>query len=238
MFNADDVIYTSDPQLFLKKIKKIQKHTSYSKHWAEKDKFSNAELFPEAHNLMLQWLEQKVIPLMNKEMIIADMPCANGEFSFYFSKYVKSIDGFDLSEKMINLAIHTAEQQGITNINFKQADAQTLVFNKKYDVFMLLWLLMYIYDETKVNSILKNIYDSLPVGGYLVVKDSLSENTDKDIYKLDFSVYLYSIFRTIPNFLSLFSKNNFLLIDKIIVDRKDKSGYPNGCVMCALFKKE
>jgi 2-polyprenyl-3-methyl-5-hydroxy-6-metoxy-1,4-benzoquinol methylase len=233
IFNEDDVLYTSDPQVFINKVKKMQKRNSYSKYWAEMEKYSSSEQWPKHHNIMLGWFDQKVIPLLNKDMNIADMPCASGELSFYFSRHVKSIDGFDLSEKMINLAKHTARQQGIGNAHFQQADAQTVVFNKKYDVFMLLWLLMYIYDEENANIILRKIYDSLPPGGYLVVKDSLWENTDKNVYCLDIPRYYYAVYRTIPNFLLLLEKNNFILMDKIILERKT-SGW---CAMCAIFKK-
>jgi ubiquinone/menaquinone biosynthesis C-methylase UbiE len=212
----------------------MQKQTSYSKYWAKMDKFNSSELWPMHHNLMINWFEEKLIPLLNKNMYIADMPCANGELSFYFSKFVKNIDGFDLSEKMINLAKHTAEQQGITNINFQQADAQTIVFNKEYDVFMLLWLLMYFYDETKVNVIIKKIYDSLPLGGYLVVKESLWENVIKDVYYLDVPKCYYAMYRTVPNFLSIIEKNNFVLIDRIVLERK-KNGW---CAMCFIFRKK
>jgi 2-polyprenyl-3-methyl-5-hydroxy-6-metoxy-1,4-benzoquinol methylase len=234
IFDEDDIVYTSDMQLFLKKLKKMQKQMAYSKYWAELEEFSTAELWPKHYKLMLDWFGQKVVPLLNKDMNIADMPCANGELTFYFAKYVKSIDGFDLSEKMINLAKQRADRQGIANINFQQADAQTIIFNKKYDVFMLLWLLMYIYDENKVNVILKKIYETLPSGGYLVIKDSLWENTKDDIYCLDIPRYYYAVYRSVSNFISLFKKNNFILMEKITLEQKE-----NGwCTMCAIFKKE
>ncbi|GHU76408.1 hypothetical protein FACS189461_3940 [Spirochaetia bacterium] len=233
LFKEDDIVYTSDPQVFTKKLQRMQKQTAYSKYWAEKEEFNTAEDWPAHYKIMIEWFNQKIIPLLNKDMNIADMPCANGELTFYFSKYVKSIDGFDISEKMLNLAKQRAEKQGITNINFQQADAQTIVFNKQYDVFMLLWLLMYIHDKGKVNDILKKIYDTLPPGGYLVVKDSLWENTDRDVYCLDIPRYYYAVYRSVSNFLSLFEKNNFSLIDKIILETKE-SGW---CAMCAIFRK-
>lgn len=221
IFDADDIVYTSDPHVFLKKLKKMQKQTAYSKYWAEMEEFNSSEDWPKHHTLMLEWFNKNVIPLLNKDMHIADLPCANGELAFYFSKHVKSIDGFDLSEKMIHLAKQRAEQQGIANINFQQADVQTIVFNTKYDAFLLLWLLMY-------------IYDTLPRGGYLVVKDSLWENTGNDVYCLDIPRYYYAVYRTVSNFLALFEKNNFLLIDKITLERKE-----NGwCALCAIFQKK
>jgi ubiquinone/menaquinone biosynthesis C-methylase UbiE len=234
IFRADDIVYTSNHHIFMKKLKMMQKQTAYSKYWADIDKFNTSETWPTHYKTMIEWFNQKVIPLLNKDMSIADMSCANGELTFYFSNYVKNIDGFDISEKMIRLAKQTAEQQGITNVNFQQADSQTIVFTKKYDVFLLLWLLMYIYDEAKTNDILKRIYNTLPHGGYLVVKDSLWENMGEDVYYLDIPRYYYAIYRSVSNFLSLLEKNNFSLVDKITLERKD-SGY---CVMCAIFRKD
>ena len=234
LLNEDNIIFTTDPELFIKKLQKMQKQTAYNKFWAETEKWNCSEEFPEHYPIMIEWFEHKLVPLLNKEMEIVDMPCANGELSFYFSKYVKSIDGFDISEKMIKLAKQNADENGIGNINFEQADAQTIVFNKKYDVFMMFWLLPFIYDDNNARAIIKKIYDTLPKGGYIVIKESLWENTEKDMYYLDIPAYFYAVYRTAENFFALIEKHNFSLIDKITLERKKNGWY----AICAIFRKQ
>jgi len=99
---------------------------------------------------------------------------------------------------------------------------------------MMFWLLLFIYDENKVNAIIKKVYDTLPKGGYLVIKDSLWENTEKDVYYLDIPAHYYAVYRKAENFFALIEKHNFSLIDKIILERKENGWY----AICAIFRKQ
>lgn len=173
---VNDDIHTSDFDLFCRKIKKIQKHTTINRYWTETKEW-NFSRQKDRYEIMVDWLNQKIIPLLNKNSVVADLGCANGEFSFLIAKYVKSIDGFDLSDKMIELAKRRSSEMNIINVNFQQADAQTIIFsNKKYDCFMIFGLVIYIIDDDALDMLLRKIYAAMNVDSYLVIKDCLTTN--------------------------------------------------------------
>jgi SAM-dependent methyltransferase len=231
LYGGGGIIRTTDYTLFLKKLKRMQKQTAYSKYWADLEVWFFRDTWPERYERMLEFLDTKLVPLLNPNTILADMPCASGEFSLYLAKYVKSIDAFDLNRKMVDYAKNIARDNYINNVAFMQADATNIAFTKKYDVFMLSQLLMYIHDENIIDAMLKNVYSALNDDGILFICDPLYD-TD-DMYYMDLPKYYFSIWRNEEKYLKWFTNNKFEIIEKIEIERYD-SGYHH---ICAILRK-
>lgn len=63
---------------------------------------------------------------LNGQEILLDVGCGPGTSSLFFSPYFKKIIGLDISNSMIQEAINQATQQGITNIQWMCAPAETV----------------------------------------------------------------------------------------------------------------
>ena len=76
----------------------------------------------------------------------------------------------------------------INNIEFVQADAITLKFDRQYDNFMMLGLLTYINNEEEAEHIIRNVYEALKQGARLIVRDSLTKTDYREIFYIILSV--------------------------------------------------
>jgi ubiquinone/menaquinone biosynthesis C-methylase UbiE len=92
-------------------------------------------------------------------MCVLDIACGSGEPSLAMAKVVGPegrVVATDLTEEMIAIAIENAKSQGITNIEFRQADATSLPFqNSSFDAVTCRYGVMYFPD---VQNALKEIY--------------------------------------------------------------------------------
>lgn len=91
---------------------------------------------------------------INKHDNILDLGCANGLVSNHISKYAKFIDGFDLSDDLINIA---KQYNKVENISFHT----TNILNIDFKVFDAMKLYMYevlqFFDMSKLKMLLQNI---------------------------------------------------------------------------------
>jgi ubiquinone/menaquinone biosynthesis C-methylase UbiE len=100
---------------------------------------------------------------------IIDIACGTGLVSFRASTATGSngmVLGTDISDKMVEIAGHSANENNLTNIRFERMDAEELKINdEEYDVALCALGLMY---APNPQNALKEMYRVLKKGGHCV----------------------------------------------------------------------
>lgn len=65
---------------------------------------------------------------VKKEDRILDICCGTGDQAFYYAKKGAIVTGIDLSQRMIAFALSEKQKRGLSNIDFRVADATALPF--------------------------------------------------------------------------------------------------------------
>ena len=129
-------------------------------------------------------------PLSN--LNILDIGCGEGYVGREMLKRgAKHVDGIDISEKMIALAIQEKENQNIKNATYEVKDISKLSVVKKeqYDLVIAMFLFNYLSIE-ETQSTMEKVLDLLQPGGYFVfsVPHPLLAFLKKDKYPFYFDV--------------------------------------------------
>lgn len=157
-----------------------------------------------------EFLETYFIRNLNKDDVVCDFACADGLWSEVVAPYVKRVDGFDCSEKMLETARKNSEEKRLNNIFYQYMDAFNVRFECRYDHIMMLGLLTYIDDDKTADRIVKTVAESIKVGGYLIVRDTLNMYEPDDVY---YDEPNYSaIYRAKENYERIYLRNGFELI--------------------------
>ncbi|MFA6185097.1 MAG: methyltransferase domain-containing protein [Candidatus Shapirobacteria bacterium] len=207
--------------------KQSQNYWINQKNWRVKDIFYKRAIKQE------QFLKKNFIPLLNKNSIICDLACACGDFAFIVAPFVKKIEGFDLSSKMVKLANKTARDKKINNTHFYEANINNYFFKRKYDHFMCLGLFTYIFNNKDANNIIKKISDSIKINGYLVIKDTLTTEKNNIIH-LVFNDPYSANYRSKKEYLKLFKEKNFSFIKETKLSKGNDDRFFS---YCAIFQK-
>ena len=109
---------------------------------------------------------ESVRKYIKKTDFVLDFACATGLYSLELADNVKEIHAFDISSKMIDIAIRKARISKIDNIHF----SQTTLFDdkhriKSYDTVLALNILLYFKNIEKVT---ERISDLLKPGGFII----------------------------------------------------------------------
>ncbi|WP_321328659.1 class I SAM-dependent methyltransferase [uncultured Ilyobacter sp.] len=105
----------------------------------------------------------------NKNIRILDIGCGTGRHSIELAKRGYCVTGIDLSESMLKRAKEKAEEQKV-NIDFKKADARSLLYEEEFDLAIILCEGGFSLMETdEMNyQILQNAAKSLSKNGKLI----------------------------------------------------------------------
>lgn len=230
-------LITNDYKLFLKSIKYAKKQSkNFDNFWKEQTEWQLKDKNPQRYENQVEYIKERFIPRLSKDDIICDYACACGDFSFLIADYVKKVEGFDISEKMIENANKTAKNKDVKNVEFIHADANSFKLNKKYNSFMLLGLLTCIYDDKKADKIIKMISKTLPPKGLLMVKDNLTID-EENYYINELRFNKISVYRTVENYKKLFLNNGFKLSDEKLLEKLVVNNY-NWVSFIGIFEKE
>ena len=211
-FSSNGILSTSK-----KILDRLKNSGSFSSFWKNNQIYDTSIQVPYVHVPQKKLLNDLFIPILKASDTVIDIGCASGEWSRFISNYVKKVDGYDISQNMINNAIRISHDYGFNNIVYTCASAASITAKEKYDHCLLMGVLVCIEEDSQVDNLLKKINGLVKSGGYLVVKDSLSMYTDLPLFyyqtnKIDNS-YL-ALYRPIKNYISLFEKNGFTLVEE------------------------
>jgi 2-polyprenyl-3-methyl-5-hydroxy-6-metoxy-1,4-benzoquinol methylase len=103
---------------------------------------------------------------------VLDVGCGFGLFALYFAirNPALRIQGFDLSERRVEMARRAAERLGLQNVEFHVADAAAFRFHAPIAAAYMLDLIHHI-PEASVRPLIETIAANLTPGGRLLVKD-------------------------------------------------------------------
>ncbi|SFO34256.1 Methyltransferase domain-containing protein [Pseudobutyrivibrio sp. JW11] len=205
--------------------KKIRKHFSYKDFWSEVSDYSINEVYENIEERVRKFLDSQLLPCYGKNSSMFSMACGSGENELYLAPYLKEIDGYEYSLKMVQTANKRAENQGFVNLHFYQADASSCIFEKKYDIGMSFFLFAYLDDDGAKHAI-ENMAESLPVGGKLYLRDTLNFDLDTKvtIYLYNYVTGYFAAYRNIETYYKLIQNAGF----KLNYEEVLRESYGNG----------
>jgi 2-polyprenyl-3-methyl-5-hydroxy-6-metoxy-1,4-benzoquinol methylase len=103
---------------------------------------------------------------------VLDVGCGFGLFALHFAMQNPNlrIQGFDLSERRVNMARRAAARLGVANVDFHVADAAAFTYHSPIAAAYMLDLIHHI-PEPSVQPLIDTIASNLEPGGRLLVKD-------------------------------------------------------------------
>lgn len=221
---------------FIESVSEIGK--DFSKYWRGEYLWQIENISESIKNNQENMLYSLFVPLLKPTDVMCEMACGWGMYSETLAKYVKHIDGIDYSAFQINVAKDNAKKNGITNIDYYVADARDYCFDKEYNAFVLMALLMYIQNDEAAAAILKKVYNAMSPGGYIFVKDSLIEMEESKVYGFDLIDSYTGCYRKISDYEKLYTDIGFKIIEKRILANDFYSGVVEKPSVGYLMKKE
>lgn len=106
-----------------------------------------------------------------------DIGCGNGRFTFVLGNFLKSVNGFDLSESLIEEAKLAAIKNKSSHIIFESRDLEESFPSGSYDLVSCMGVTSTIIDEGAFKSLLSSLENSVNKNGYLITKDSLNSSS-------------------------------------------------------------
>lgn len=111
---------------------------------------------------------------------VLDLACGNGHYTrAIYERGARQVDGLDLSNEMINLAIE--KEQGLPeprNLQYHVADVATMpiVNSGNWDVVTAVFLFCYASTVPELKRYLQSVYDNIAPGGRLVSVNDMESN--------------------------------------------------------------
>lgn len=154
---------------------------------------------------------KKTLESINSKSSILEIGCGTGIISIGISRHVNKVVAIDISEKMIEVAKAKANEQNITNIEFKVADAYSLDYKDSSFDMVLLFNVLHIVKEP--DTLLKEVERLLNNNGILLTAtDCYSEPASISIKIMNVFQKILKKIGVIP-FMKFYKKDE---IDKII----------------------
>lgn len=122
-------------------------------------------ILPLRYQQQKAFIESFFFPLLDKEDTLLEIGCAEGEWTFLISPYVKAIQAYDFSHRLIQNARHKLADSDITNITFMEGDICTMEIQDTYRVISFMGVLSCIIDWEQTKLIVKKLYKALAGGG-------------------------------------------------------------------------
>lgn len=222
---SEDGGFFTDSEELIKKVKTRYQNDIMTAWWTkQKNRTVKNGVNGFLDEQIKKWLEEMYLPYIDETQIVGDLACASGQWSFLIAKKAKQVYAFDYSKSMIDFAKDKAEKLNINNIEFVQADAITLKFDRQYDNFMMLGLLTYINNEEEAEHIIRNVYEALKQGARLIVRDSLTKTDYREIFLYNFISGYQAVYRNVECYRELFVRCGFEIESEIALKEEVTDG--------------
>ncbi len=209
-----NVLFTNSLEL-LESVSEIGR--DFSKYWSGEGLYKVENISSLLKKNQEDMLFSSLVPQLRSTDILCDMACAWGFYSEMFARYVKYVDAIDYSEYQINVAKENSVKNGVSNIKYYAADAREYSFDKIYDVFVMMSLLLNIQNDAEVMEILKKVYVAMRPGGYVFVKDSLTEMKETKVYGFNLLDSYTGCYRNMNFYEKMYKDIGFEILEKRIL---------------------
>jgi ubiquinone/menaquinone biosynthesis C-methylase UbiE len=102
---------------------------------------------------------------------VLDVCCGTGDQAFYYAKKGANASGIDLSQKMIAFALSEKQKRGVSNIDFKVADATALPFEDHVFDMASISLALHEIEKGKRDAVISEMKRVVKKDGYLIFID-------------------------------------------------------------------
>lgn len=215
-----DKILTQNYEQFLKAKNVVHKTYKTEDFWESRNAWKLKNVQPQRFENQVKFIDEKFIPLLNKNNEVCDFACACGDFTFQIASHVKHADGYDISPLMVEKAKEVAKENDVTNVSFYQGNALDVIFNKTYDAFMTLGLFTYFFDDNDFLKVIKSVKNAMKPGAILLVKDSLTLK-DSDYYYYAPHSGNTAIYRSKTRYLEMFESLGFSLKEETLLSENE-----------------
>lgn len=218
-FEGDIIkVYRYRDECFSYKLQCLEKYKvpEVDSYWEQQEEYSLNDYFEKRYKAQADMIFNEYIPLFDTKPNIIDIGCAAGEWTFGISEYCNSVKGVEYSEKMVERAIEKG--RAIDNVSFSCENVLSMIWDKEYDGAMILGMLMYIADEDSLVKILKQVYDNIVVGGYVVTKDTLNCEDRRTLFLQNRKNGYNAVYWSKEVYYNAFSKAGFKLVKEYVLD--------------------
>lgn len=108
-----------------------------------------------------------------------DIGCGTGRFTMQAAAHVERMEGTDIGPALIEAAQQHAGDAGMTNVEYRVADALAPLEAGAYDLVMALGFTSCLTDDQVFTDALTLMHDALKPGGTLITVDSLTFGSDR-----------------------------------------------------------
>ncbi|MEN6319829.1 MAG: class I SAM-dependent methyltransferase [Syntrophaceae bacterium] len=114
---------------------------------------------------------------MTSEDSLLDVACGSGEFSLFVAPYIQCAVGFDIADRMIELARNSALENNITNVTFLCHDVLDIPADDNYfSIVVCKSALHHIHDYEKL---IGEMIRCCKSGGRISIQDIVAYNNDR-----------------------------------------------------------
>ncbi|WP_188129828.1 methyltransferase domain-containing protein [Roseovarius litoreus] len=218
---VDEMVHgISDRPYTIARVKENEKHEAAFRYWKQA---KTTFLAPEEYYAKQEVLLKQLLERLQPAGFALDAGCGNGRFTEVFARFFEFVEGFDPGEELIKQARANAQDNGISNIEYRIDSLETPSLMSTYDLVSCMGVLSGVIDNERFLQITHWLRAACKPDGLLLLKDSLSVGSAQSI-EADGYVAVY---RNISDYLAAFRAAGFSLEEEIVIAPTNDKGLTN-----------
>jgi len=175
-------------------------------------------MFPLRYKNQKELILNGFIPLFKNQSDLFDFACADGEWTYMLAQHVKHVDGYEYSQKMVDMANMKYLHGNMRDrLSFSQADIFNFQVEKIYDGGACLGLLTCLSENE--HDAVEKLWKMIKPNGYLVTKDTLDISFEYPLYHFNINNGYSATYHDIENYAKLFLDAGFKLCHDVVLDK-------------------
>lgn len=193
-----------------------------SAYWLSQSSYNYASLFEERHREQIRFTNEHFLPRLGSESVVIDLGCADGWHSIHVARHCSRLTGYDLNPRFVALALENAAREGLSNCLFSTCNALTLDLDPACaDAVIASGLTTCFAKDEEAATVLTLASRALPVGGLLLLKDTLHRGTGDKLHMIGGYAGCY---RAVSSYHRLIREAGFRLVVDDWFDVSEETG--------------